>query len=64
MQNKDVFLPRLIDFQNVFMLRNLRLIVYCREIQDVELIYQTSTYLTRPIMKRFFFLYVLFYTYA
>jgi hypothetical protein len=46
------------------MLRNLRLIAYCREIQDVELIYQTSTYLTRPIMKRFFFLYVLYYMYA
>ena len=40
------------------------MIRYCREIEDVELVYETFGHLTTSIMKQFFFLYVIFYEYA
>ena len=60
----DEYLKQIYDLTNIFMLRVVRVVIYCREIQDVELVYKTCTYLTQPILKRFFFLYLLFYEFA
>ena len=62
--SSETYLEQIYDLTNIFMLRIVRVVIYCREIQDVELVYLTCTYLTKPILKRFFFLYILFYEYA
>ena len=62
--SNETYLEQIYDLTNIFMLRIVRVVIYCREIQDVELVYLTCTYLTKPILKRFFFLYILFYEYA
>ena len=52
------------DLGIVFTLRNIRLMKYTRIIKDVEFIWKTIFYLSKPIMTRFFFIYLVFYEYA
>ena len=42
----------------------MRLIKYLSELRDGTLIIETLRYLTKPILSKFFFIYLIFYLYA
>lgn len=52
------------DLGILFTLRNARLLKYTRMIKDVEFVWKTLSYLSKPILNRFFFIYLVFYEYA
>ena len=52
------------DLQGIFWLRNVRCIRYIREIADMNLVIKTCLDLSKPIMNRFFFIYLVFYEFA
>ena len=53
-----------LDLNIVFILRNARLFTYLDVIRDAKFVSETIKYLTRPILTKFFFCYVIFYEYA
>ena len=57
-------ITQLFDLDMVIILRNMRLIKYLSELRDGMLIIETLRYLTKPILSKFFFVYLVFYMYA
>ena len=53
-----------LDLNIVFILRNARLITYLDVVRDAKFVSETIKYLTRPILTKFFFCYIIFYEYA
>ena len=53
-----------ISLYNVFLMRNFRLSRYLREIEAVHLVFQTCFLLSKPILSKFFFIYLVYYEYA
>lgn len=54
----------LLDLDMVFILRNFRLYGYLDVIRDAKFVSETVKYLSKPIMTKFFFVYLIFYEYA
>lgn len=48
----------------IFQLRNFRAIELLSELQDFQIVVQTTKSLTMPIFSKFFFLYIIFYMFA
>ena len=48
----------------VFIFRNFRLIHHFYVIKDAKLVSETIKYLTKPILSKLFFIYLIFYIYA
>ena len=48
----------------IFTLRNLRFLHFASEISSIRLINETMRHITRPILGKFLFLYIIFYLYA
>ena len=65
-RNEDNSLVRteLYSLGQIFIFRNARLIKDMRMIKSFEFIVQTLGYLTKPILTKFFFIYLVFYEYA
>ena len=55
---------QLFDLDMVVILRNIRLTKYLSELRDTMIIIKTLRYLTKPILSKFFFIYLIFYMYA
>ena len=52
------------DLDIVFIFRNARLFGYLDVIRDAKFVSETVKYLSKPIMTKFFFVYLIFYEYA
>ena len=52
------------DLNIVFIIRNARLIIYLDVVRDAKFVSETVKYLTKPILTKFFFVYIIFYEYA
>ena len=48
----------------VFCLRNLRLLGFMSEVENMKLIFETTRNITKPILGKFLFIYLVFYVYA
>ena len=46
------------------MMRNLKLFYFLSEVQNVQVMLETTKHITKPIMGKFLFVYLVFYTYA
>lgn len=53
-----------LDLAIVFILRNARLIYYLDVVRDAKFVEETVKYLSKPIMTKFFFVYLIYYEYA
>ena len=53
-----------LDLAIVFILRNARLIYYLDVVRDAKFVEETVKYLSKPIMTKFFFVYIIYYEYA
>ena len=53
-----------LDLNIVFILRNARLFTYLDVVRDAKFVSETIKYLTKPILTKFFFCYIIFYEYA
>ena len=53
-----------LDLNIVFILRNARLFAYLDVVRDAKFVSETIKYLTKPILTKFFFCYIIFYEYA
>jgi len=53
-----------LDLDLIFLFRNARLSVYFNVIRDFKFVSETVKYLSKPIMTKFFFVYIIFYEYA
>ena len=53
-----------LDLAIVFLIRNARLIIYLGVIRDAKFVEETVKYLSKPIMTKFFFVYLIYYEYA
>ena len=60
----SIYAKYLTNLYNIFLIRNFRLIRYLKEVQDVFLLFRTFVFLTKPILTKFFFVYLVFYEYA
>ena len=66
-QNETISLARKTEFMDlniVFIIRNARLVIYLDVVRDAKFVSETVKYLTKPILTKFFFVYIIFYEYA
>lgn len=52
------------DLSLLFLLRNARALAFARELESFSLIIETTTRISRPILGKFLFLYLVFYVYT
>ena len=60
----DFYLARIQDLYFVFLLRNFRLLKVLREVADVDFVMSTCVYISKPIVNKFFFLWIVYYEFA
>ena len=60
----DIYLNKVQDLYFVFLLRNLRLVKVFREVSDVDFVLTTCTYVSKPIVNKLFFIYIVYYEFA
>ena len=53
-----------LDLDIIVILRNVRLYAYLDVVRDAKFISETVKYLSKPILTKFFFVYLIFYEYA
>ena len=53
-----------LDLDFVFIMRNARLYIYLDVVRDFNFVSETVKYLSKPILTKFFFVYLIFYEYA
>ena len=48
----------------IFIVRNVRLVHYLGELENMRLIRETAYHISSPLLSKFFFIYLVFYVYA
>ena len=48
----------------MFLVRNVRLVHYLGELENMRLIRETAYHISSPLLSKFFFIYLVYYVYA
>ena len=62
--DKDAEQRKIFDAYTIFMLRGIRIVGYLREVKEIDLLIKSTRMITKPILTKFFFLYLVIYEFA